>query len=46
MKAENSKHLKPASKKRRKELVEQAAERLAEILIMQIEEKNKSKKKR
>ncbi len=33
-------------KKKNKELIDEAAERLAEIVIMQIEEKKKSKKKR
>ena len=41
---ENSKYLKLDSKKRRGELVNEAAERLAEILIMQVE-LEKSKKK-
>ena len=46
MKTENFKYLKSNSKKRRKELVNEAAERLAEIFIKQIEwEKDKKKKK-
>lgn len=42
----NFKHFKPDSKKQRKELINEAAERLAEIVIMQIEEKKKFKKKK
>ena len=44
MATENSKHLKLDPKKRRGELVDEAAERLAEIFIMQVE-LEKSKKK-
>ena len=44
MKTESFKYPEPISKRQKKELVNEAAERLAEIFIMQIEsEKNKKK---
>jgi len=43
METKNFKYLKSNAKKRRKELVNEAAERLAEIFIKQIEKRKKSK---